>query len=77
MHYYKASLEWCKLILNYESPVPTVGQKTFRSFLFPMPQIFERYVAKKMSKALPEWKLSTQVNSKNCCHRKNGTQICL
>jgi 5-methylcytosine-specific restriction enzyme subunit McrC len=48
MHYYKASLDWCKLILNDESPVPTVGQKTFRSFLFPMPQIFERYVAKKM-----------------------------
>ena len=64
MHYYKASLEWCKLILNDESPVPTVGQKTFRSFLFPMPQIFERYVAKKMSKALPEWKLSTQVSNK-------------
>lgn len=48
MHYYQDSLDWCRLILKDESPLPTAGKKTFRSFLFPMPQLFERYVEVKL-----------------------------
>jgi 5-methylcytosine-specific restriction enzyme subunit McrC len=64
MVYYASTLAWCKLILGDESPVPKIGERSFRSFLFPMSTLFERYVAKILHRKLPEWHLLTQVSSK-------------
>jgi 5-methylcytosine-specific restriction enzyme subunit McrC len=64
MVYYASTLAWCKLILGDESPVPKIGERSFRSFLFPMSTLFERYVAKILRRKLPEWHLLTQVSSK-------------
>jgi 5-methylcytosine-specific restriction enzyme subunit McrC len=73
MHYYQDSLDWCRLILKDESPLPTTGHKTFRSFLFPMPQLFERYVEVKLRQKLkPGYTLKSQVRYKSLCQHKNS-----
>ncbi|MEI6269084.1 MAG: McrC family protein [Methylococcaceae bacterium] len=64
MHYYQDALHWCKLILNDLAPVPKAGERSFRSFLFPMPQLFERYVAKVLLKKLPDWQVHSQASHK-------------
>jgi 5-methylcytosine-specific restriction enzyme subunit McrC len=65
MHYYQNSLMWCRLILNEESPVPQAGERLFRSFLFPMPILFERYVASLCQRNLQGWNVRRQIRSKN------------
>jgi 5-methylcytosine-specific restriction enzyme subunit McrC len=68
MHYYQDSLHWCRLILKDESPVPTVGEKTFRSFLFPMPRLFEQYVEIKLRQQLnADYSLEGQAREKHLC----------
>lgn len=52
MHYYQDALTWSRLILEDKSPMPTAGEKTFRSFLFPMWSLFESYVAIKLDQKL-------------------------
>lgn len=64
MNYYRDVLRWCKLILNDESPVPQGGSHSYRSILFPMPQLFERYVANILIKKLTDWKVNSQVSNK-------------
>lgn len=64
MIYYASTLSWCKLILGDESPVPKIGERSFRSFLFPMATLFERYVAKIMRRKLPTWRVLEQISSK-------------
>ena len=72
MHYYQDSLDWCRLILKDESPLPTAGQKTFRTFLFPMPQLFERYVEVKLRQKLkPGYTLKSQSRSESLCKHKD------
>jgi 5-methylcytosine-specific restriction enzyme subunit McrC len=72
MHYYQDSLDWCRLILKDESPVPTAGQKTFRSFLFPMPQLFEKYVEIKLRQKLKAgFSLKSQAREKYLCTHSN------
>jgi 5-methylcytosine-specific restriction enzyme subunit McrC len=68
MHYYQDSLNWCRLILKDESPVPTAGHKTFRSFLFPMPQLFEKYVEIKLRQKLKAgYTLQSQARDQSLC----------
>ena len=64
MHYYQTVLDWCRIILNDQSPVPKAGERSFRSFLFPMPVLFERYVAKVLQTQLTDWQVKTQVSGK-------------
>jgi 5-methylcytosine-specific restriction enzyme subunit McrC len=74
MHYYQNSLMWCRLILNEESPVPQAGERLFRSFLFPMPILFERYVASLCQRHLQGWNVRRQVRSKNLLAFANNGQ---
>lgn len=49
---YRALLPWVRLILNQESPFTIKEQHAGISFLFPMEQLFEQYVAKQLQKYL-------------------------
>lgn len=51
--HYKSMKSWCKLILNQQSPISLFGNARGISFLFPMEQLFERYVAIKLRRTLP------------------------
>lgn len=63
-HYQKLK-PWCKLILRYQTPVSLSGNAKGISFLFPMEQLFERYVAIKLRRQLPApFLLKEQVSSK-------------
>jgi 5-methylcytosine-specific restriction enzyme subunit McrC len=71
--HYRALKPWCELILSYQSPVAMAGNHGGLSFLFPMEQLFERYVAKQLQKQLPpSLKLREQVSS-HCLTHHNGT----
>lgn len=62
--HYRTVKPWCELILNYQSPVSLLGQHNGTSMLFPMENLFERYVAIKLGKSLPNYLiLKTQSNS--------------
>jgi len=52
--HYKNIKSWCKLILSYHSPMSLSGNEKGISFLFPMEQLFERYVAIKLRQALQQ-----------------------
>ena len=65
MHYYQDSLIWCKLILNDEAPIQQAGERSFRSLLFPMPRLFEDYVASVFKRQLTGWTVDSQVRSQN------------
>ncbi|HEY0924173.1 McrC family protein [Rheinheimera pacifica] len=51
--HYRPLKPWCELILSYQSPIAMVGNHRGLSFLFPMEQLFERYVAKQLARQLP------------------------
>jgi len=62
--HYRPLKPWCELILSYQSPIAMVGQHKGLSFLFPMEQLFERYVAKQLTRKLPSnLHLKSQVSS--------------
>jgi 5-methylcytosine-specific restriction enzyme subunit McrC len=70
--HYRPLKPWCELILSYQSPVAMAGNHNGLSFLFPMEQLFERYVAKQLSAKLPPaLKLKEQAAGKNLTHH-NG-----
>ncbi|MBO2589238.1 McrC family protein [Shewanella algae] len=70
--HYRPLKPWCELILSYQSPVAMVGKHNGLSFLFPMEQLFERYVAKQLKRQLPKHlKLREQVSS-HCLTHHNG-----
>ncbi|RTR38438.1 restriction endonuclease [Shewanella canadensis] len=70
--HYRPLKPWCELILSYQSPVAMVGQHNGLSFLFPMEQLFERYVAKQLQRQLPPaLKLKEQVSS-HCLTNHRG-----
>ncbi|SMN00697.1 McrBC 5-methylcytosine restriction system component [uncultured Candidatus Thioglobus sp.] len=65
MDYYQSVLPWLKLILNQQSPFTIKDKNAGISFLIPMEKLFERYVAKMLSKKLPQgFYLREQVSSK-------------
>ena len=74
MHYYQDALTWSRLILEDKSPMPTAGEKTFRSFLFPMWSLFEKYVAIKVGQKLREGYSPTPQASLEhlCTHNGKG-----
>ncbi|HAW93259.1 MULTISPECIES: McrC family protein [unclassified Arsukibacterium] len=60
--HYRPLKPWCELILSYQSPIAMVGNYKGLSFLFPMEQLFERYVAKQLARKLPAgFRLRSQV----------------
>ena len=62
--HYRNVKPWCELILSYQSPVSLSGLHNGISMLFPMENLFERYVAIRLGKSLqPSLKLKTQANS--------------
>ncbi|HFD4051846.1 TPA: McrC family protein [Vibrio parahaemolyticus] len=62
--HYRTVKPWCELILSYCSPVSLSGLHNGISMLFPMENLFERYVAIRLGKSLqPSLKLKTQANS--------------
>lgn len=62
--HYRPLKPWCELILSYQSPIAMVGQHKGLSFLFPMEQLFEKYVARRLSRKLPSTlHLKSQVSS--------------
>jgi 5-methylcytosine-specific restriction enzyme subunit McrC len=62
MVHYRGLKEWCKLILNEESPFSLSGHQHGMSFLFPMNYLFEEYVATMLRshQLKPEYKLIEQ-----------------
>ena len=71
--HYRPLKPWCELILSYQSPVAMVGNHEGLSFLFPMEQLFERYVAKQLKRQLPSYlKLREQVSSHCLTHHKGN-----
>lgn len=61
MEYYQSALAWSCLILKGESPLTGSGTNTAVSLLFPMADIFEEYVARKIEKELSvDWSLKKQ-----------------
>jgi 5-methylcytosine-specific restriction enzyme subunit McrC len=71
MHYYQSTLDWCRIILNDESPVPQSGNRSFRTYLFPMPLLFERYVARVLARKFPDWQIQTQARSESLLSKTN------
>ncbi len=66
MAHYQPVHPWVKLILADESPVFSAGQWNGISMLFPMEQLFEEYVAKKLATQLGAgYLLKTQSRSKH------------
>ncbi|RTR34749.1 McrC family protein [Shewanella atlantica] len=69
--HYRPLKPWCELILSYQSPVAMAGSHCGLSFLFPMEQLFEKYVAKQLSRQLPPaLKLKEQVSSQCLTHHQ-------
>jgi 5-methylcytosine-specific restriction enzyme subunit McrC len=52
MGYYADAVAWARLILNNMSPVTGVGKHEAPSFLYPMEQMFEAFVAKHLATKL-------------------------
>lgn len=62
--HYRPLKPWCELILSYQSPIAMAGLHKGLSFLFPMEQLFEKYVARQLSRKLPSnLHLKSQVSS--------------
>lgn len=66
MIYYQPSKPWCQLILNEQSPFFSSGSWQGVSLLFPMEQLFEKYVGKKLSPQLARrYRLSKQARGQH------------
>lgn len=72
MAYYEPALEWARLILQGNSPVPGAGQHHVPSLLFPMEAVFEAYVAKHLARQLEDgFGLKTQVSREHLVVHKD------
>jgi len=60
MAYYENVLDWCRLILSQQSPTASTGSIKSISLLFPMERIFEDYVAARLKKQFPDWRITSQ-----------------
>lgn len=72
MVHYKPVKPWCELILNEQSPFSLAGSHHGLSFLFPMNDLFEKYVAVVLRKQLAKgYKLKEQAASKSLVEHNN------
>lgn len=74
MAYYEPALDWSRLILEGNSPMPGTGKHHAPSLLFPMEAVFEAYVAKHLAGQLEDgYKLRTQVSHQHLvAHKGQG-----
>ncbi|MCG9582952.1 McrC family protein [Vibrio tubiashii] len=63
--HYRDVKPWCELILSYQSPVSLSGLHNGISMLFPMENLFERYVAIKLGQSLPD-SLRLKIQASSC-----------
>ena len=64
MVYYQSSKPWCQLILSEQSPYISSGNWKGISLLFPMEQLFEKYVAQQLTQQLQNsYRLAEQARS--------------
>ena len=61
IRHYEPAMPLCLLILERLNPLTQQGSRRALSVLFPMETIFENYVAAKLPRQLPGWRVSTQV----------------
>lgn len=54
MHHYEPALAWAELILRGYSPLTGAGTAEAPSLMFPMAEVFETYVAQKLTRQLPQ-----------------------
>ena len=72
--HYRPVRPWCALILNEQTPMSLLGLWQGSSLLFPMEQIFEKYVGSCLRRTLPpQTELTPTASSKHLCtHRGNA-----
>lgn len=73
--HYQDSLAWCKILLQNQNPVSSIGALPSLSVLFPMERIFEDYVAAMLIKNHPDWKIKTQVSTNYLVSNHNESKI--
>jgi 5-methylcytosine-specific restriction enzyme subunit McrC len=73
--HYQDVLAWCKILLENQNPVPSVGSLPSLSILFPMERIFEDYVAAILKRNYPQWKVKTQVATNYLVSNHNDRKI--
>lgn len=60
---------WCRLVLGHEMPFAITGPQMGISFLFSMPRLFEKYLAKKLQGlVVPGSRLHIQKGDRHLCH---------
>ena len=57
---YKTLMKWSKVFLFNKSFTTFAGNTPSRAILFPMEQVYESFVAKKIKKAFKNWSVSAQ-----------------
>ena len=63
---YEPALDWARLILAGDAPLPAAAKHAAPSLLFPMEKVFEAFVAKHLAKQLPSgYGLKTQSSEKH------------
>ena len=75
---YNAVRPWCELVLGNGMPYAIAGQQTGISLLFPMHDLFERYVAISLRERLvPGAKLATQPGGRFLCSQEGRNRFAL
>jgi len=78
MVYYRALKPWCQLILNEQSPFVLTGDWKGISFLFPMEQLFEKYVALQLTRYLSApYRLVGQAQSQHLARHNSDNWFAL
>lgn len=73
MVHYKGLKKWCELIINEESPFSLAGNQHGQSFLFPMNDLFEEYVARCLEKKLAHgFGMTEQKPQKSLAYRETN-----
>lgn len=75
---YAAIRPWCALVLGQDMPFAIAGRQLGMSFLFSMPSLFERYVARKLSGiVLHEVYMQMQKTDQHLCTYNDNNHFCL
>lgn len=78
MQHYSATKPWCEFILKEQSPFTLAGAHFGQSFLFPMNDLFEKYVACVLDKQLAVgFKLTPQAASCSLVNSHNNRKLFL
>ena len=76
MQHYRATKPWCEFILKEQSPFTLAGAHFGQSFLFPMNDLFEKYVARVLDKQLATmFKLKEQAASHSLVDSHNDRKL--